>query len=457
MSTVTKKELQNLIDQVERAEGWEVKDHGNRWRITNQEGGGPIFINKRPPAGDTLKTIIDLLISRGWNETQAKEAEEAERQARLDADRARGERMLAQAEVQAARTIRQELEEIRKGIRDEFGDGEKDPSIADRRSLALIIGDGIRKEVVTIDAKFARELLTYNNFFAPKGDYNPDAHTNRPLDLRLVDEYRDAMLRDEWKQSHQGIAFDSEMRLVDGQHRLVAIVEADKIRPGITFTTEVTYDLDPEIFPVIDTGKKRTAADVLALHNMPNRLALAAAVKLVYQFENVPTNQWGRTKISTQQTLQLAEMYGEPMRKAVKEGILLGKIMIPSAASAGIYLCRKAMPGVDMEDFTYGLKSGFDLAPGDPRAALRGFMERLRSQRRRTSNNVEQLGLFIKTWNHYVEGRPMYQARLRANEGFPLPIRQGNLSDIARWEAKHGPDDDDVAPESDLVAAPAQS
>lgn len=432
MPTSNTKELEDLIREVAATPGWEVKDFTHRWRITNSAGGGPAFVSKRPPASNTLKSVVDLLVARGWDADKAAQAREAERLHRIEADRLRNEKAMSEA-VRAAE--RAELEGLREAAEQRSGS-----VLLERSAEANKMGDGTSKEVISIDAAFARELLQYNHFFDHRGQIDLEAHTNRPIDWDLVKVYRDDMLRGDWKRSHQGLGFDVDMNLVDGQHRLLAVIEADKMQPGTTFTTEVTYDLERDVFAVVDVGKKRTTSDILALHNLPNRIALAAALKLVYMYERIPYGMWSKTKVTPQQTLRLLGEYGLDLRDAVRRAASFTKLMIPSSVGAGVYLARKAMPGVDMDDFLYGLRTGADLSDGDPRLALRGFMDRLRAQRRRSSNNIEQLGLFIKTWNAYVEGRPVYQIRLRANEQFPRPIEKGTLEDLKQWEARHAGD-----------------
>ena len=84
----------------------------------------------------------------------------------------------------------------------------------------------------------------------------------------------EAMRRGEWLVTHQGIAFDVNGVLVDVQHRLAAIIEAD--RPvELTVFTEVAEGT----FDVLDIGKRRTAADVLAIEGEKNSTMLAAMVR----------------------------------------------------------------------------------------------------------------------------------------------------------------------------------
>jgi hypothetical protein len=71
-----------------------------------------------------------------------------------------------------------------------------------------------------------------------------------------VDELSNAIQKDEWITTHQGIAFDTNGNLIDGQHRLQAIIAADK-----AVTMLVVRNLTPASFGVIDAGMKRTLAD----------------------------------------------------------------------------------------------------------------------------------------------------------------------------------------------------
>ena len=59
-----------------------------------------------------------------------------------------------------------------------------------------------------------------------------------------------------WRESHQGIAFDWNGNLLDGQHRLNAIILAN-----VPVKMMVTRDLDPNTFQVTDAGHSRSLAD----------------------------------------------------------------------------------------------------------------------------------------------------------------------------------------------------
>jgi hypothetical protein len=65
-----------------------------------------------------------------------------------------------------------------------------------------------------------------------------------------------AIKRGEWITSHQGVAFDCTGKLIDGQHRLQAIVEANTAVNMLVVT-----DVPNDAYKIIDCGIKRTLAD----------------------------------------------------------------------------------------------------------------------------------------------------------------------------------------------------
>jgi hypothetical protein len=80
----------------------------------------------------------------------------------------------------------------------------------------------------------------------------------RKFSEATVDKYIDELINGYWMTNHQGIAFDVNNVLADGQHRLTAI-----IRTGIPIYMPVTFELPPVSKMTMDQGKKRTTNDAL--------------------------------------------------------------------------------------------------------------------------------------------------------------------------------------------------
>ena len=81
---------------------------------------------------------------------------------------------------------------------------------------------------------------------------------NRRVNEKHVRRLARDMVEGNWVLTHEGIAFDKHGKLIDGQHRLWAITEAD-----VTVDMYVWRNIDPNVRIAIDCGKSRSMADVL--------------------------------------------------------------------------------------------------------------------------------------------------------------------------------------------------
>jgi hypothetical protein len=101
-------------------------------------------------------------------------------------------------------------------------------------------------ETVTMTPALAKELLALNV-------------DNRRLDSRRIKEYADTMRLGRWHgQSTDAIAVSKDKRLMNGQHRLHAVVAF-----GGSVQMLVLWNCDPSIFDVIDCGRPRNVADIV--------------------------------------------------------------------------------------------------------------------------------------------------------------------------------------------------
>lgn len=124
---------------------------------------------------------------------------------------------------------------------------------------------------ITITPELAREYLAKN------------IDKNRPIRKAVVHSYAEQMKRGEWKITPQGISFDQKGRLIDGQHRLMAIIES-----GAKVPMYVTTGVPVDRMMMIDCGAKRTAADILSIANpklgkLYSKQTCAIAVDLMRQ------------------------------------------------------------------------------------------------------------------------------------------------------------------------------
>lgn len=98
----------------------------------------------------------------------------------------------------------------------------------------------------------------------------------RAVDYRKVDVYAGMMTRKAWPMTHQGIAFDEFGQLIDGQHRLLAVIKSN-----ITITCLVSFGVELEAVSVIDRGLKRSSAVVLGEEKRPAEI-ISFITRLLY-------------------------------------------------------------------------------------------------------------------------------------------------------------------------------
>ena len=139
-----------------------------------------------------------------------------------------------------------------------------------------------------------KSICTSINFTPALAKKALDFHTdekNRRHYERLSDRYAGAMERDEWQYNGESIKFTTEGKLIDGQHRLRAILKSNQTIPLM-----VVLDLQPEAFQTIDTGRARSASDILAIRGERNCVLLAASLRLLgcYRYSSLDKEQWYR-------------------------------------------------------------------------------------------------------------------------------------------------------------------
>jgi hypothetical protein len=101
--------------------------------------------------------------------------------------------------------------------------------------------------LVNVTPEIARDWLVYNQI-------------NRPVKPQIVEEYIRQIESGQWKRTHQGLAFTHEGALLDGQHRLLAV-----IRTGRTLPMLVTINEPAENYEFVDCGRTRSNLDMLRI------------------------------------------------------------------------------------------------------------------------------------------------------------------------------------------------
>lgn len=262
----------------------------------------------------------------------------------------------------------------------------------------------MRIEKVLVTPAMAAEWLTHND-------------SNRYLGRQFVTELANAMLNGTFKLTHQPIAITADGELVDGQHRLAAVVESGK-----SVWMNVARDVDPDTFDVIDAGKRRSNADVLGIRTGYSystlHAATARAVAIYDRTDPKATSPWNAQATTTKLKLDRATLItlaietAEPINEMICEFKAMNQSFRLSAPFlAGCFVVKRdtTFTSEEIEPFFRGVITGEHLAEGDPRAKLRDALlanTALRRQDPRIGFNMT-----VKAWNYYVEGRTISYIR----------------------------------------------
>ena len=272
----------------------------------------------------------------------------------------------------------------------------------------------MRSKVQTVTPKKAAEWLSANT-------------SNRPLSKPVVRGFAEAMRRGEWVVTHQGIAFDVDGVLIDGQHRLAAIVEADQPIDLTVFT-----DVATDTFDVLDTGKRRNASDVLAIEGEKSATMLATVVRTVWLFENRPDLNWsgGAARVTNHQIIETLQAHPK-LRDFTTRGeqIATATGMIKSSAGAASYLVERVNKRADLTTWYEGIVEGTGLTKGDPRLLFRRAMfngaRKQLGQPLRRRDTREHVAFYVKAFNAWANGEPLAQLRFTSREPMPQITKAG--------------------------------
>lgn len=234
-------------------------------------------------------------------------------------------------------------------------------------------------------------------------EHNP---INRPLNPNGVAQWARAIAAGEWDLNGESIKFDVHGRLLDGQHRLQAVVKT-----GIPIRTFVTRGLPPETQRTVDTGKKRTPGQVLSIEGIPNYNDVAAAARIALAWTAGVSIVTARFETYEIQDFVAAHPDLAPVVSEHRRGYPLSKSV------SGF--CAWALLRVDADaasSFLADLRSGANLCPGSPVLALRHRLATFGGQPRKLRTD-DQIACVFRAWNTWRRGARLDKIQLTYQDG----------------------------------------
>lgn len=248
---------------------------------------------------------------------------------------------------------------------------------------------------------------------------------NRSKSLVTTKRYVRAINANRWKCTHQGIAFNRDGFLVDGQHRLMAIASSGV--PVKLFVIPFVDGMDEDTFDVLDNGHKRNAGQLL-----PGTAAHARAAAARYL--GVVDDSFGpehnimegiiAKRVETVDVLEVVKAWDAELTEWA------GSVSTPAKAAGlapGVHLAVLAQAERSsyrdrIPSWLEGINSGAGLEADDPRLLVRN---RFLSDKTLSGGSGAQCisyRLIVKAWNAHATRATMKQLKSVQNEAVPRVV-----------------------------------
>ena len=249
-------------------------------------------------------------------------------------------------------------------------------------------------EVVTMTPQWASQLLGQTK------------QKNRKFKRRHLERLTSTIQSGNWYITAQGIALDNQNNILDGQHRLAAIVRAEK-----PIQIMLGRNLDPAIFNVVDTGATRTAGDALDILGSNKGKTVAAALKNYQLYYQYPKCKWtgNHTPAHTDVTklYNLHKDYVEHMIDEITKRRKSFRCFSESVALTFSLLARdKHWAETPILKFMDAICFGANLEPEDVCLSFRNQLGSGYFKRRGTCPAQYLLNSFIKCFNNHIQKTP---------------------------------------------------
>lgn len=256
----------------------------------------------------------------------------------------------------------------------------------------------------------------------------------RSLARARVERIAHAISEGQWQMTHQPIALNKAGEVIDGQHRLAAVVLA-----GRPIKALVAFDTPNETFDVIDTGSARSTADALKIAGYPSSIVAATTARSLLAYEQIAgtTDEWRKAhaRVSTTDVLDYMAEHEELVYAAIHRGQKVAQALsrhglVTSLSSAALVLMThpSAIGESSQAEFWHRLSDGVMLPPYSPILALRrwavadtGYARVASRDRRHTV-----IAVTIKAANDYAQGKERSLVSWKIGiEPMPVPLPPG--------------------------------
>ncbi|MBE0506761.1 MAG: hypothetical protein IBX50_08575 [Marinospirillum sp.] len=252
---------------------------------------------------------------------------------------------------------------------------------------------------------------------------------NRPVTAAHVERLKNEILKEKWSLNGASICFNNQNVIVDGQHRLHAIIAADATIPCLV----ITGIEDPEAFRSHGLSKPRTAADMAAIKGVKNHHEMASIARFMIMWESSKNGSEFASEmlyskysdvsspddISTK-AMEISTDAGQVLDMC-RDALWLKRRTKWIAALLVIYLADKDRATIFINDLVNGNKRYGDSTY--PVFMLRDKLMTGVEKNNSAQSNLIAAAYIFKAWNSFIQGKTIKNLKYsQGRDVFPIPF-----------------------------------
>jgi hypothetical protein len=249
---------------------------------------------------------------------------------------------------------------------------------------------------------------------------------NRKLRQSVINRYANDMRNGRWMVSPDAIAFDTNDCIIEGQHRLWAVFEAQ-----VTVRMTVMFNLDPDTILVIGDHLKRNLADVAKIRNPGTTVSSVhtSVANMLLQTSILATavdRRQALERVTRQAQLDMMDKHWDAIEFAFRECFRSASMRSITVASVLTPVTRAFYTQDKDRLIAFGkvmLNGVMDTTADKPAILLRNYLIRFATAGSRPTADV----VYRKTERAlaaFLEGASLGQLYEASAELFPLPEDQ---------------------------------
>lgn len=281
------------------------------------------------------------------------------------------------------------------------------PSVPNTAAQTITSESGVTYSLEVITPEIAEVMLTHNT-------------KNRKQRPAGLDKYARDMEGDEWVENGDAIRFAVDGTLLDGQHRLTAVVSA-----GVSITALVVRGLPVSAQKTIDSGFVRPMAEAFEFEGIAHSKTAAAVTRRVLLWQHGQRSNAGGN-YQPSKTEMLDAWRTDPVIRTSADAArqMQGRKQIPASIIGLTWWLFSQVDPDGCAVFWQGLYSGSDLSANNPIHVVRERIIKQNAQPGRVQETV-YLAWVIKAWNLWRADKkisPTYRGfDFKVGEKFPEP------------------------------------